>query len=117
MSTEAEEYFRFGERISEEMERIGLKQKQFATRICVSDRTLRSWLSDSTAPDLRDLRMMEGAGCDTWYIITGERLHQSIEQPTAPYTAAERAAAVIAMFKLSEDDAELLKVFAKRLAQ
>lgn len=113
MSIETEENFLFGSRIAEEMQKTGLKQKQFATRIAVSDRTLRSWLSDTTAPNLRDLRMMQGAGCDAWYIYSGEnRPPADGESPSS----AERAGAYIASLHLSEDDAKMLRALAKRIA-
>lgn len=115
MSTKAEDKCHFGPRIAEEMQHTGFTQKQFATRIAVSDRTLRSWLSENTAPNLRDLHMMEGAGCDAWYIYSGEKLPPSGSEHAEP-TAAERAGAYVASLNLSEDDAKLLRDMAKRLA-
>lgn len=70
-TTKADENFRFGERIAAEMERVGMNQRQFAARIGVSDRTLRSWLADLTSPNARDLAQMLEAGCDIWYVMTG----------------------------------------------
>lgn len=115
MSMNTEDKFLFGPRIAEEMQNTGLKQKQFADRITVSDRTLRSWLSGNTVPNLRDLHMMEGAGCDAWYIYSGEKLPPSSSEHATP-SAAERAGAYIASLNLSEDDAQLLREMAKRLA-
>lgn len=116
MSIETEINYLFGERIAEEMLKTGLKQKQFASRITVSDRTLRSWLSDTTAPNLRDLRMIEGAGCDAWYIYSGEKQLLSEDGQKAHPSAAELAGAYIASLQLGEDDAELLRKIAKRMA-
>ena len=115
MSIETEEICLFGSRIAEEMLKIGLKQKQFATRITVSDRTLRSWLSDTTAPNLRDLRMIEGAGCDAWYIYSGEKSPLAEDGQKEQPSPAERAGAYIASLQLSESDAELLRKIAKRM--
>lgn len=115
MSTNPEYKFLFGPRIAEEMQHTGLKQKQFAARIMVSDRTLRSWLSGNTVPNLRDLHMMDGAGCDAWYIYSGEKLPPSSSEHAEP-TAAERAGAYVASLNLSEEDAQLLRDMAKRLA-
>ena len=116
MSIKTEEICLFSPRIAEEMLKTGLKQKKFATRIATSDRTLRSWLSDATVPNLRDLRMMEGAGCDAWYIYSGEKLPTAEDGRNEPPSPAERAAAYIASLPLSEADAELLRAMAKRLA-
>lgn len=116
MSNETEINFLFGSRIAEEMQKTGLKQKQFATRITTSDRTLRSWLSGTTVPNLRDLRMMEGAGCDAWYIYSGEKLPPAEDGQNTPPSPAERAGAYIASLQLSEADAELLRTIAKRMA-
>ena len=114
-----EEIFRFGSRIAEEMSRIGLKQKEFAGRLCVSDRTVRSWFADTTAPTLRDLRMMEGIGCDPWYIMSGERRPSDSESDPSlrvVNTAAQKAAKTIKSLDLSEADAVQLIWLAKRFA-
>lgn len=116
MSNETEKNCLFGSRIAEEMLKTGLKQKQFATRITTSDRTLRSWLSDTTVPNLRDLRMMEGAGCDAWYIYSGEKSPLSTEGQNETSSPAERAGAYIASLQLSDADAELLRAMARRMA-
>jgi transcriptional regulator with XRE-family HTH domain len=50
-----------------------MNQGDFAARVVVSDKTLRSWEQGKTAPDLFQLERLDDAGCDVLYIVTGYR--------------------------------------------
>ena len=94
----------------------GYKQKSFATRLAITERTLRSWINEATAPDLRDLLRMEDAGLDIWYILSGERIQGISERRRDSYLPAESLAELIATLPLDSRDAELLKLLALRLS-
>lgn len=104
-----------GKRLKEERERIGLSQDEFALKLDTSRRTVGNWEGGNSAPDVFDLIEMGTLGMDTNYVVRGERAPLGVAQLSVAYTPAERAAAAIRSMKLTEEDAKMLVLFAKRL--
>lgn len=118
MSTDyGEEIFGIGNRLREERERIGLNQTVFAGKIATSSRTVKAYEANETFPRATELLVMHSLGMDIMYIITGGRQGFGVAEPAAPYVVATDLASHVAMLKLSEPDAELLRAMADRLAQ
>lgn len=118
MSTDSgEEIFGIGQRLREERDRAGLSQATLAGLLATSSRTVISWESSGTYPKASDLLLMHGQGMDIMYIVTGQRPALGIAEPAAPYVVATDLASHVAMLKLSEPDAALLRAMADRLAK
>ncbi|HJW25145.1 MAG TPA: helix-turn-helix transcriptional regulator [Rhodocyclaceae bacterium] len=112
-----EEIFNIGRRLKEERERIGLSQELFGSKICTTGRTIKKYEIDETSPRATELLRMHGMGVDVLYVITGTRLPIGVASPEAIYTPAESLGQFIRSLKLSDDDAELLRAMADRLAR
>lgn len=118
MSTNCgEEIFGIGQRLREERERVGLSQAALAGLLTTSSRTVISWESSGTYPKAPDLLLMHGQGMDILYIVTGRRPALGVAEPAAPHRVSTDLATHVAMLKLSEPDADLLRSMADRLAQ
>lgn len=120
MSTIGENICTIGARFREERDRLGLSQATLASKIFTSDRTIKNYEADQSAPRANELARFADLGGDVLYIVTGERQplirQHGVEQPVAVYSAAADLAKYVARLDLSDTDAALLKAFAGRLA-
>lgn len=117
MSTIEEEYFTIGQRFREERERLKYTQGALATRICMSDRTVKNYESGASSPKANELQRFGLVGADVLYIVCGQRSEPlSVQEVSPAYRPAEQLAELIRSLKLSEPDAAMIAGFAKRLA-
>ena len=62
-----------GNRLREELERLGLTQPVFAELAGAKKRTLIDWEKDVSSPTAVQLAQLAAAGADVLYILTGQR--------------------------------------------
>lgn len=118
MSTpRGEDLFNIGVRLKEERERLQLSQETLGTRLATTGRTIKKYEANETSIRATELLQFSGLGADVLYIVTGERQPLTCAQSRGTYSPAERLGQFIADLKLSEDDADLLKLTAIRLAR
>lgn len=67
-------------------------------------------------PDAEFLARFCELGGDALYLLTGRKTVHHANEAWIPYTPAERAAAAIQGLKLTEDDADMIVGFARRLS-
>lgn len=108
-----------GGRLKQERKRLSLSQEALCTILGIKDpKTLRSWESGTTAPDMGQLVVLMRHGFDVVFVLTGRRdsaVH--VAQSSADYVLpAQRVAVEIAGLPLEKDDAEMLLALARRLA-
>lgn len=118
MSTQtSEQILDIGGRLRAERERLALSQRALASRLLTTDRTIKKYEANETSIRAVELLQFSALGADVLYIVTGERLPIGCSESRTAYSPAERLAEVIFDLKLSEEDAELLKAIALRLAR
>ncbi len=88
-----------------------------AAALGVAERTYWDREAGLVAPDAELFAKFCELGGDVMYVITGQHSINSLMQERAPYTPAERLADGIRNLTLSDEDAEILKGLAARLAK
>lgn len=111
--TQHEEYVIIGDRLRAERERLGQTQKELASKLKTSERTIISYEYGQTAPKLDKLILLCSLGADINFILTGTR--SAVDLVTA-VTPAQRLAVCLAELPLGEPDCEIVLNIAKRLA-
>lgn len=108
-----------GERIRAERLRLKLSQEAFGDAAGVGKHSQIRYEKGERSPDGDYLAAIIGLRADVLYILTGHRApHLSTEQDSDAYmTPARQLAGDIAMMQLSQDDADMLLVLARRLDQ
>jgi transcriptional regulator with XRE-family HTH domain len=111
--------FSIGQRLREERERLALSQDKLGEELGVDRKVIRGYEGNKTSPRADQLVKMMELGADVIYIISGRKAPLGVAQPEslAAYNPAERAAQVIRDLMLSEEDAEMLRALAVRLAR
>lgn len=112
-----EEIFNIGGRFREERERIGVGRESLGKELLTSGRTIVKYEANETSPRAHELLLFSRLGADVLYIVTGQRQVLGVSEPAAPYSVAADLATHVAVLKLSEPDAALLRSVADRLAQ
>lgn len=112
-----EEIFNIGRRLREERERLGMSLETFGTRIGTTGRTIHKYERNETSPRASELLTASSLGLDVLYVVTGEKAPLGAVETAPAYAESAQLASYIAGLKLSEQDAELLKTMASRLAK
>jgi transcriptional regulator with XRE-family HTH domain len=76
-----------GRRLSEERERLGYTQPDFAALGGAKQRTLQDWERGVAAPNSEFLAVVNAHGLDLLYVLTGARALQSANALTAEEVA------------------------------
>lgn len=108
-----------GSRLKQERKRLSLSQEALCTILGIKDpKTLRSWESGTTAPDMSQLVVLMENSFDVAFVLTGRRdPAMLVAQSRADYVLpAQRVAAEIAGLPLEKEDAEILLALARRLS-
>lgn len=116
MSTVREDYFNIGARLKEERDRAGLTQEGLGTRIGTTGRTVKKYEANETSIRATELLQLANLDFDVMYIVTGVRSPPGCAQARVAYSVAEHLGEFISGLKLSEQDADLLRTLAARLA-
>ncbi len=112
MSTgKSEDFVSVGDRFRKEREKLHLTQKQLASRLATTEKTIIGYEGGGTMPKLAKLVLFHGLGADLLYILVGD---QSMDSEAS--TPASKVAVEISRLDLGEDDARLLVNLAKRMA-
>lgn len=111
--------FSIGQRLREERERLKLSQEGLGEKLGVDRKVIRNYEGDKTSPRADQLAVMLDLGADALYIVSGRKAPLGVTdtESSVAYKPAERAAAAIRPLVLSEDDAEMVRALAVRLAR
>lgn len=113
---QSEKFLGIGIRLREERERFSKTQDEIAAVIGTTGRTVKNYESPGgTSPRATELCALDAFGMDILYIITGIRAPLRAREPSRGYLPAEQVAVALADLKLTQEDADLLIAFAKRL--
>jgi transcriptional regulator with XRE-family HTH domain len=112
-----EEKSSIGQRLREERVRLSLSQADLGDIFDVDRKVVRYYEENKTSPRADQLELFRGHGADVIYILTGERLPLSVRQDVAAYLPRDRLALEISKMNLSEEDADILRCLAVRLAK
>lgn len=118
MSTENGKLFPIvGARLREERERLLLSQDATGKIVERDKKTIYSWECGTTGPTLAQLLTLMQYGFDVGYVLTGKRLPgMVVAESRAEYILpAQSLAAEIAGMNLSQEDAEVIAVVARRM--
>lgn len=108
----------FGARLEEERKKLRLNQADFAELGGMKPRAYWNYEQGKVAPDAEFLARLCENGVDVLYVITGQRqidLAQGPDLRDTYLSPSRRLAGEIAGMNLTNDDAELLLAFARRL--
>ena len=76
-----------GERLIEELQRLGLSQGEFAALAGLSDRAQRMYEKEERHPDTQYLLAVAAGGVDMVYVLTGQRGMDTVGVMTAEESA------------------------------
>jgi len=107
-----------GERLARIRKASGLSHEAFGKIGGVGRQSQINYEKNERSPDATYLAGLAQAGHDVHYILTGKALKLGkgvAERGQSPYTPAESLAEDISTMRLSIEDAEMLRGFARRL--
>lgn len=68
----------FGDRLAQERSRLGLSQDGLASAAGMSKRAIGNYERNERSPDAEQLMALKAQGVDILYLLTGERLSESV---------------------------------------
>lgn len=83
------------------------------------EKTVRNWETGLSAPDATALTCLADKGGDVLYVVTGRRAPHHIGESSAaiPLTPIQKALNRLSTLDLSESDADLLLMLARRMTK
>lgn len=109
--------FSIGQRLREERERLGLSQDRLGEELGVDRKVIRNYEGNKTSPRADQLEKLMELGADVFFILTGSHAPAAAVDSSESDKPAERLAAAVRVLNLSEEDAQMVKVMAVRLAR